>query len=105
MVQEERLKESPKLFWIFIVFVMHRGCPLHILSMSSMKRLCAQGTTIETGGNINKTSPSKYSGKYLTSRTSILSKLILVRLILDLLLDFVKFSALTISKPKENGEG
>jgi hypothetical protein len=77
---------------------------LHILSMSFMKRPCALRTPIITRGRINKTSLSKYGGKYLTSRTSILSKSIVIELDLDLLLDLVNFNALTIFKHEDDKE-
>lgn len=42
--------------------------------MSSIEQPYALGTLIDTGRNTNKTSPLKDCGKYLISRTSILSK-------------------------------
>lgn len=69
---EERLKQIPKSFWIFVVFVMHQGCPSHILSILSKKCLYVLETSLFIGGKINTTSPSKDGGKYLTLRTSIL---------------------------------
>ena len=82
---------------IFNLF-LHQGCPSHILSMPSMEWPYALGTPIDTGDNSNKTRSSKESGKCLTSLTSILSKSIVVRLDLDLLLDFISFNTPTILK-------
>ena len=62
----------------------------------------ALGTSINIGGNTNKTSPSKEGGKYLISNTFTLPKLIVVRS--DLLLSFVNLNALTILKPTEDKE-
>ena len=48
--------------------------------------------------------PSKEGGKYLTSHASMLSKLVVLKSNLDLLLDFVNFNVLTILKPKQDGD-
>ena len=69
-----------------------------------MERPYVLETPILIGGKINKTSPSKNHDKYLTPRTSILSKSIVVRLDLNLLLDFVNFHASTISKHEVDKE-
>jgi hypothetical protein len=58
-----------------------------------------------TGGKRNKTSPLKEDNKYLTSRTSILSKLMDARSDFDIFLDFVNFKASTIINPVDEGEG
>lgn len=80
---------------------MHQGWLSHILSMPSIEWPYTLGTPVDIGGNKNKISPSKESGKYLTSRTSIVSKSIVVRLDLYLFLDFVKFNVLTMLNPIE----
>ena len=54
------------------------------------------------GGKKNKISPSREGGKYLTSRTSMLSKSIVIRLDLDLLLNLVNLKASTILECKED---
>ena len=77
---------------------MHQGWLSHILSMPSIKQLYTLETPIDNAGNIHKTSPSKEDGKYLTSRTSILSKSIVVRL------DFINFKASITLKRKKNEE-
>jgi hypothetical protein len=64
--------------------------------MPSIERPYTLRTPIGVVGKTNKSSPSKEGGKYLTSHTFIVSKSIVVKLDLDLLLDLVNFNALTI---------
>lgn len=73
--------------------------------MPSIERPYTLGVPIDNGGNTNKTSLSKEGGKYLTSRISMLSKSIVVRSDLDLLLDFVNLKASKKFKQKENEVG
>ena len=85
-------------------FVMYQGCPSHILSMPSIEQLYTLGTLMDIGENTNKILPSKEGGKYLTSHACMLSKLVVLKSDLDLLLDFVNFNVLTILKPKQDGD-
>lgn len=70
-----------------------------------MERPYVFETPSVTGGKTNKTLPSKEDGKYLTSRTSILSKSMKARSDFDLFLDFVTFKASTIVNLIDDGEG
>ena len=88
-----------------MVLVVHQGCPLHILSMPSIEWPYVVGTFSDTGGKRNKTSPLKEDGKYLTSRTSKLSKSMNARSDFDIFLDFVSFKASTIVNSIDEGEG
>lgn len=100
--QEKCLTKCPKLFWIFVVFVVCQGRSLHILFMPPIKQPYTLKTLVENGGNKNKRWPSKEGDKYLTSHTPMLSKPIVVRLDLNLLLDFINFKASTILKHEED---
>jgi hypothetical protein len=73
--------------------------------MPSIERPYVLGVLSVTGGKRNKTSPLKEDGKYLTSRTSILSKSMDARSAFDLFLDFVSFKASTIVNPIDEDEG
>ena len=73
--------------------------------MPSIERPYVLGALSVTGAKRNKTSPLKEDGKYLTSRTSILSKSMDARSDFDLFLDFVYFKASTTVKPIDEGEG
>ena len=103
--QEERLKESPKSFWIFVILVVHQGWPSHILSMLYIAWPYTLETPIDNGANTKKISPSNEVGKYLTSHTFMLSKSIVISSDLDLILDLVNCKASTIFKRKEDEEG
>jgi hypothetical protein len=63
------------------------------------------GALRATGGKRNKTSPLKEDDKYLTPRTSILSKLMDAKSDFDFFLDFVSFKASTIVNHVDEGEG
>jgi hypothetical protein len=73
--------------------------------MPSIERLYILGALSAKGGKRNKTSPLKEDGKYLTSRTFILSKSMDAKSDFDLFLDFVNFKASTIVNPVDEGEG
>jgi hypothetical protein len=73
--------------------------------MPSIEQPYVLGALSVTGSKRNKTSPSKKDGKYLTSRTSILSKSMDARSDFNLFLDFVSFKASTIVNPVDEDEG
>jgi hypothetical protein len=73
--------------------------------MPSIERPYVLGALSVTGGKRNKTSPLKEDGKYLTSRTSILSKSMDARSDFDIIFYFVSFKASTIVNPVDEGEG
>ena len=63
-------------FWIV---VMHQGWSLHILSMSIIEQSYVLWAPKNIWGNTNKASPSKEDDKYLTLRTSLMSKSFVVK--------------------------
>ena len=69
-----------------------------------MERPYVLGTLSATGGKRNKMSSLKNDGKYLTSRTSILSKSMDARSNLDFFLT-VSFKASTIVNSTDESEG
>jgi hypothetical protein len=73
--------------------------------MSSIERPYVFRALSATRGKRNKISPLKEDGKYLTSRTSILSKSMDERSDFDFFLDFVSFMASTIVSHIDEDEG
>ena len=73
--------------------------------MSSIERHYVLGHLNATGGKINKMLPLKEDGKYLTSKTSILSKSMDARSNSGFFLDFASFKTSTLVNPIDEGEG